>query len=165
MKMEGMHHSELDINNFLDKSFHTFRKTKLLDESYFLRYNPFNLINKHHTRNVDDIVDALEDFPRRVFRARPQLILSVDNEYMAFEMGKKIKEFYDASSVVMPTRMLHSRFVKDFRQFTLQYVDYMAYTIPLFTATQDGFRFPSTYVGQYGVYDAIRHLIKNDKRY
>ena len=38
----------------------------------------------------------------------------------------------------------------------------MHYTIPLFTPVPDGFRFPSIYVGQYGVYDAIKHLFKND---
>lgn len=38
----------------------------------------------------------------------------------------------------------------------------MHYTIPLFTPVPDGFRFPSNYVGQYGVYDSIQHLFKND---
>ncbi len=34
----------------------------------------------------------------------------------------------------------------------------------MFTPTPDGFRFPSTFVGQYGVYDAISHLMRSDPK-
>ena len=57
MKDEGMTSSiDFDIGEFLDKTFVTFRKTKNVNESlYQMRYNFFNLINKHHTRNTNNI--------------------------------------------------------------------------------------------------------------
>lgn len=69
MQNEGLDTSEFDVSNFLDKAFYTFRKTKTLDETYFVRYNPFNLINKHYTRSVNDIFREFEanDLPRRIF--------------------------------------------------------------------------------------------------
>jgi len=48
--------------------------------------------------------------------------------------------------------------VRDFRQWTQKYVDYMHYTVPLKTETSDGFQFPSEFVGQYGVYEAVKHI-------
>lgn len=38
----------------------------------------------------------------------------------------------------------------------------MHYTIPITTPMTNGFKFPSTYVGQYGVYDALKHVISID---
>ena len=40
----------------------------------------------------------------------------------------------------------------------MKYVDHMHYTLPLQTGKSDGFTFPSEYIGQYGVFDAVRHI-------
>jgi hypothetical protein len=37
------------------------------------------------------------------------------------------------------------------------------YTIPITHGTADGFRFPGEYAGQYGAYDAIKHLYQQSK--
>lgn len=57
MDEEGMKGSlDFDVGEFLDKAFITFRKTKNLSEKHYnLRYNFFNFITKHYTRNVNDI--------------------------------------------------------------------------------------------------------------
>ena len=34
----------------------------------------------------------------------------------------------------------------------------MHYTTPLTVGTADGFKFPGEYTGQYGVYEAVKHL-------
>lgn len=44
---------ELDINDFMDKEFHTFRKTKNFKESIYYKWNWFNFTNKHYTRATD----------------------------------------------------------------------------------------------------------------
>ena len=44
---------EFDVGNFMDKTFTTYRKTKAFNETIFFRWNPFNLVNKHFTRNTD----------------------------------------------------------------------------------------------------------------
>ena len=58
----------------------------------------------------------------------------------------------------MPQRHYMNRFVRDFRQWTQKYVDFMHYTVPLNVATADGFKFPSEYIGLTGVYDTVRHI-------
>ena len=34
----------------------------------------------------------------------------------------------------------------------------MHFTVPLTAPVQDGYKFPSEYVGQYGVYEAVHHI-------
>ena len=61
----------------------------------------------------------------------------------------------------MPKRHLFYRFVKDYKQWALPYMDYVHFTQNLSSPTPDGFNFPSEYVGQYGCYDAVRHVYAN----
>jgi hypothetical protein len=58
---------EVDIDSFADKTFTTYRKTKTTKALYF-KWNPFNLINKHYTRQSDDVFEqfAQSDLPRRI---------------------------------------------------------------------------------------------------
>ena len=67
-------------------------------------------------------------------------------------------EFYKNSDLNCPQRHFLTRFVKDFKEFTLKQVDYAHYTVPINPANSNGFVFPSQYVGQYGVYEAIKHV-------
>jgi len=54
MKEEGMAGNvELDINDFMDKEFHTFRKTKSFKEAIYYKWNWLNFTNKHYTRATD----------------------------------------------------------------------------------------------------------------
>jgi hypothetical protein len=41
----------------MDKTFVTYRKTKTFSEDLFWRWNPWNLVNKHHTRSTDQVFD------------------------------------------------------------------------------------------------------------
>jgi hypothetical protein len=58
----------------------------------------------------------------------------------------------------MPKRHFHNRFIKDYKQWAARYIDFVHYTLPLQAASSDGFRFPGEYAGQYGAYDALKHL-------
>ena len=42
-------------------------------------------------------------------------------------------------------------------------MDFVHYTLPLVSGTADGFQFPGEYAGQYGAYDAIRHIYSQSK--
>lgn len=42
--------------------------------------------------------------------------------------------------------------------WTEKYIDFMHYTVPLKTAVPGGYEFPGDYVGQYGAYEAIKHI-------
>ena len=39
----------------------------------------------------------------------------------------------------------------------------MHYTVPLTTAKSDGYVFPSEYIGQYGVFEAIKHIYQRNE--
>lgn len=161
MTQEGFHNDfKLDLEQLLDKTFHTYRKSKTLNENLFYRWNPFNLVNKHYTRGTDQVYETLMDanVPKRIYQARPNLVLNIDNEYMTFLLMEEFKKFYVNSPLDMPKRHMFTRFVRDFKEFTQQYVDYAHYTVPLTTANTNGFRFPGEYVGQYGIYEAVKHV-------
>lgn len=63
----------------------------------------------------------------------------------------------------MPQRHYFNRFVKDLRNYTEKYIDFMHFTVPLQTGVAGGYKFPSEYVGQYGVYEAVRHIYSKSK--
>ena len=96
--------------------------------------------------------------PKRIYQSRPDLILNIDNEYMTFLLMDDLQKYYRNSSVSMPQRHYVNRFVRDFRNWTEKYVDFMHYSVPLRTSVGGGYRFPSEYMGQYGAYEAIRHI-------
>jgi hypothetical protein len=54
MKNEGFQNTvEINMDEFLDKTFYTYRKTKTNKESIFFRWNPLNFTNKHYTNKTD----------------------------------------------------------------------------------------------------------------
>lgn len=63
----------------------------------------------------------------------------------------------------MPQRHYFNRFVKDMRNYTEKYIDFMHFTVPLRTGVSGGYKFPSEYVGQYGVYEAVKHIYSKSK--
>ena len=54
MKNEGFQNTvEINMDEFLDKTFYTYRKTKTNKEAIFFRWNPLNFTNKHYTNKTD----------------------------------------------------------------------------------------------------------------
>jgi hypothetical protein len=58
----------------------------------------------------------------------------------------------------MPQRHYWNKWARDMRKWSLKYVDYMHYEIPATLKQVDGFEMPSDHMGQYAVYDSIRHV-------
>jgi hypothetical protein len=84
---------------------------------------------------------------------------------MTFMLMDELKKFYRNSSVNMPQRHYLNRFVRDFRSWTEEHVDFMHYTVPLRTTVGGGgYKFPSEYMGQYGVYEAVRHIYSTSEK-
>ena len=154
---------EFDIDQMQDKQFHTYRKTKTANENFYFKWNPMNLINKSYVRKTDDNFENMMniELPRRIYQSRPDLILNIDNEYMTFLLMDEVKKFYKNSAITMPKRHYLNRFVKDMRNWSEQYVDFMHYTVPLTTAWGGGQKFASEYMGQYGTFEAVRHIYEN----
>jgi len=74
-----------------------------------------------------------------------------------------IAEYYRNGAVQMPKRHYLSRFVRDMRNWSEKYVDFMHYTVPLVTSLPSGYKFPSEYMGQYGVFEAVRHIYQSSR--
>jgi len=55
--------------------------------------------------------------------------------------------YYKHSGVAMPQRHYFNRFIKDFRNYTENYIDYAHFTVPLRTGVSGGYKFPAEYVG------------------
>ena len=118
MKKEGFEPTiEFDLDMMCDKQFHTYRKTKNVNETLFFRWNPMNLVNKSYTRKTDDAYANVSSFliprrrkslwrvpnlswffklmnvelPKKIYQSRPDLILNIDNEYMTFLMMDELK--------------------------------------------------------------------------
>ena len=60
MKEAGLQNSEVDITNFEEKFFYTFRKSHVFSEDAFTRYNPLYLVNTHHLRYANDRMAEFE---------------------------------------------------------------------------------------------------------
>lgn len=165
MMKAGLAESEMDISEFNDKTFYTWRKTKQVSEIQSkMRWHPLNMINAHYRRNANNILSNMEesDYIKHIYRHRPSVVLSFDNEYFTFKFMEKLNSFYVNSGVTRPQKHYYNRFIRDMRPFHEQYIDYMHYTVPKRTHTGSEYFFPGQYVGQHGVYDAVRHLLLSD---
>jgi hypothetical protein len=83
----------MDLDMMLDKTFHTFRKSKTNNENFYFKWNPFNLVNKHYTRRGDQVYDLLMEanVPKRIYQSRPSLVLNIGNEYLSFMMMEELR--------------------------------------------------------------------------
>lgn len=60
MKREGFENCvDVDMDEFFDKTFSTYRKTKAHKEASFFRWNPLNFTNKHFTQKTDNVHDIV----------------------------------------------------------------------------------------------------------
>ena len=93
MAAEGFHQDfDFDISNLLDKTFHTYRKSKTNNINNHWKWNPFNLVNKHYTRNADQVFELMMEanVPKRIYQSRPNLVLNIGNEYMTMMMMEEL---------------------------------------------------------------------------
>ena len=69
-----------------------------------------------------------------------------------------LKKHYHNTALDMPKRHFYTRFVRDLKEWSTESIDYAHFTVPLTVAHSNGWEFPSQYVGQYGVYEAVKHV-------
>jgi hypothetical protein len=96
MTREGMSGQiEVDLDQFQGaKDFTTFRKTKNYNEmQYGTKYKFVNFVNKHFVRNSDSILAGFDrvELTKRIYHARPSVVLSLDNEYITFKLFDQLK--------------------------------------------------------------------------
>ena len=118
MAKEGFEQSiNFNIDDLIDKAFHSYRKTKTHNEVLYYKWNPFNLVNKHLTRNSDHAYDLLMagDVPKSIYDSKPDFVLNIGNEYLSFMLMDELRKCYEISSMDMPKRHFWHRFIRDFR--------------------------------------------------
>ena len=60
MKKEGFNQTvNVDMDKLCDKTFVTYRKSKVYKEAIYYRWNPLNFVNKHYTRKTDHVYDSV----------------------------------------------------------------------------------------------------------
>ena len=166
MAAEGFQNTfEVNMDDMLDKTMHTFRKSKTNTLANHWKWNPFNLVNKHYTRQSDQLLDLMveQSIPKRIYQARPNLVLNIGNEYLTMNLMEELASYYKNTALTMPKRHIYTRFVRDFKEFTLPMIDYAHFTNPLQTGNDNGFVFPGEYVGQYGTYEAVKHIYSQNE--
>ena len=164
MRHEGLNDSEIDISNFNDKTFYTWRKTKQLSQNHSaMRWSSWNWVNQHYRRNANSILGLIEenDYVKNSYKHKPSVVLSFDNEYFTFEIMERLNKYY-VNNPEKPKKHYVNRFIRDMRPYHEELIDHMHYTIPKRTATPSEYFFPGQYIGQQGVYDAVKHLLSSD---
>jgi len=163
MANEGLNNSLFDISQINDKMYHIYRKITPIKKYDDLRYHWSSMYNKPWNRHCYDMLKLMykANLPERIFVERPSLILSIENEYISWNMLKMIEQFYGAGSLPAPKRHFYHRFINYYRHWTEEKMDYVYYTIPYEAPTYQ-YSFPGHYVGQYGVYESMRELLSRD---
>lgn len=98
MQKEGLEQTfDFNIDNLMDKTFHTYRKSKTNSTWMHYKWNPFNLVNKHYMRNSDQVMDLFSEFdlPKRIFKSKPSLVLNIGNEYLTQNLMEELKSKSD----------------------------------------------------------------------
>jgi hypothetical protein len=161
----GLRESVIDVSDFSDKIFYTWRKTKNLTPTHsHMKWSSWNFVNAHYKKNADAILDLMyeHEVDKSIYKFRPSAILSFDNEYFTVEMMRRLNRDFKNSSVPMPSKHYYDRFIKDFRREHEEFFDYMHFTIPSRTDLPSEYKFPGQFVGQHGVYETIKHIMSAD---
>ena len=80
---------------------------------------------------------------------------------MTRNMLGDLAAFYKNTALNAPKRHFLTRFVRDLKEDALNEIDFCHYTVPLNTSNTNGFVFPGECIGQYGTYEAIKHVYES----
>ena len=93
MKEQGFNNTfDIDLDMMLDKTFHSFRRSKTNSEANYHKWNPFNLVNKHYTRHGDQVFDLIQEqgIPKKIYQSRPHMVLNIGNEYLSLNLMEQL---------------------------------------------------------------------------
>lgn len=83
----------------MDKTFHSYRKSKTNTEANHWKWNPFNLVNLHYMRNSNHALDEIQaqDLLFKIYQSQPNLVLNIGNEYMSLYLMEQFKSKFTTS--------------------------------------------------------------------
>jgi hypothetical protein len=162
-KQHGMS-SIIDLEDLREKVLYLWRYDQ---KSYFsMKFSPMHYYQHVLLRTNDHLLKSMaeNEVYENIMRARPSCVISLDNEHLSREMIKNINTQYNqkfglnVARVDRPNTYLMTNTVRHWDENHKIYCDEAFYTLALKQINKRWFVFPSQYVGQYGAYDAMRHL-------
>ena len=98
-----------------------------------------------------------------IARARPSCIIGLDNEHMNMEIITNVNPFYNykygnVETIKRPDTYMLTNTVHLWDEHFKSVCDFAFYWLAQKQISRRQFIFPGHYIGQYGAYDAIRHL-------
>ena len=98
----------------------------------------------------------------RIIDQNPSYFISIDNELLSWKIYKEISNTYFKKAVGMPERGLVNRLVRDYTFEHREMVDHLYFTVPKEKVSQAFASFPSSYIGHYGAFDALKFIVGKD---
>jgi hypothetical protein len=156
--------SIVDLEDLREKVLYLWRYDT---KSYLnMKFSPLHYYQHVLLRANDHLLKSMNENEvySNIMRARPSAILGLDNEHLSREMIKNINSQYNekfslgATRLNRPDTYIMTNQVRHWDENYKIFCDHAFYTLALKTINRRFFVFPSHYVGQYGAYDAIRHL-------
>ena len=103
-----------------------------------------------------------------IARARPSCIISLDNEHMSMEIMKNVNNHYNhkfpySDRLRRPDTYMLTNTIHLWDENYKSVCDFAFYNLAQKQITRRHFIFPGHYIGQYGSYEALRHLWKKTK--
>lgn len=134
-----------------------------------MKYHPINYYQHPLLRTNYNLLKLMEEHEvfENLVRARPSCILSLDNENLSTEMVKSIGFRYTDKfrnvqggfgKLKRPDSYMLTNTVRNWDENHRFFCDKAFFTYAFKQINRRWYVFPSHYVGQYGAYDALRHI-------
>ena len=155
--------SIVDLNDLREKSLHLWRYG--VKNIHSMKYSNFNIyqVMLRMNNNILTLMKEADVF-NNISRARPSCILNLDNEHLATEMIKEINDSYGfkfrTQNNIRPDVFLLTNTTKNMEPRHEQYFTEVFYTLAIKQINRYYYTSPSHYIGQYGTYEALRHLFQ-----
>jgi hypothetical protein len=163
-KTHGMN-SIVDLDDLREKVLYLWR----YNQKSFLnfKFHPMNYYQHVLLRTNTNLLKSMEENQvyENLMRARPSCILGLDNEHLSQEMVRRIHSKYNEKFSLHATRKnrpdtyIMTNTVRNWDENYKIFCDMAFYTLALKQINKKWFVFPSHYIGQYGAYEALRHLM------
>lgn len=103
-----------------------------------------------------------------IARARPSCIIGLDNEHMNMEIMKNVNTHYNhkypySDRLRRPDTYMLTNTIHLWDEHYKSVCDFAFYSLAQKQINRRHFVFPGHYIGQYGAYEALRHLLKKTK--
>lgn len=150
---------------------------KLPDKPLYM----FNNANPHHRERLYAIYMAATRFKNwrvvkeieaklhtQLLEKQPSAVISLGNEYFMKRLYLKIDKTYQDpryGPILKPAMLYYDRLMVGQTVEHLKYLDHYVYTVPYHPPNWQYYKFPSTFAGSQGLFDAYSYLYRQSSKY